>query len=79
MISKKKNRKRENKDQKDQDTKSILEDLTSRMTQVLNQTPTQVQTPSHDYTTQIGIKSMINSIYGICGTKFSPIANPDMA
>ena len=31
------------------------------------------------HTKQIGIKSMINSIYGICGTKFSPIANPDMA
>lgn len=31
------------------------------------------------HTKQIGIKSMINSIYGICGTKYSPIANPDMA
>lgn len=31
------------------------------------------------HTIQIGIKSMINSIYGCLGTSFSPIANPDMA
>lgn len=30
-------------------------------------------------TAQLGIKSMINSIYGCMGTSFSPIANPDIA
>ena len=31
------------------------------------------------HTVQIGIKAMINSIYGCMGTSFSPIANPDIA
>ena len=31
------------------------------------------------HTAQIGIKAMINSIYGCMGTSFSPIANPDIA
>lgn len=30
-------------------------------------------------TAQLGIKAMINSIYGCMGTSFSPIANPDIA
>lgn len=40
----------------------------------------QLETDEENYhTAQIGIKAMINSIYGLMGTPFSPIANPDMA
>lgn len=40
----------------------------------------QLETDEQNYhTVQLGIKAMINSIYGCMGTKFSPIANPDMA
>ena len=40
----------------------------------------QTETDEENYnTTQLGIKSMINSIYGCMGTSFSPIANPDIA
>lgn len=40
----------------------------------------QLETDEVNYhTIQIGIKSMINSIYGCMGTSFSPIANPDIA
>ena len=28
---------------------------------------------------QKGVKTSLNSIYGMCGTPFSPIANPDIA
>ena len=39
-----------------------------------------LKTDSENYNTaQLGIKSMINSIYGCMGTSFSPIANPDIA
>ena len=39
-----------------------------------------LKTDSENYkTAQLGIKSMINSIYGCMGTSFSPIANPDIA
>lgn len=39
-----------------------------------------LETDEENYhTTQIGIKAMINSIYGCMGTSFSPIANPDIA
>ena len=38
------------------------------------------ETDEENYNTaQLGIKSMINSIYGCMGTSFSPIANPDIA
>lgn len=41
---------------------------------------TRLQMESENYNTaQLGIKSMINSIYGCMGTTFSPIANPDIA
>ena len=33
----------------------------------------------NNHTGQIGVKAMINSIYGIMGTPHSPIANPDIA
>lgn len=33
----------------------------------------------NSHTGQIGVKAMINSIYGIMGTGHSPIANPDIA
>lgn len=33
----------------------------------------------NNHTAQIGVKAMINSIYGIMGTGHSPIANPDIA
>ena len=40
----------------------------------------QLETNEEVYNTaQLGIKSMINSIYGCMGTSFSPIANPDIA
>ena len=40
----------------------------------------QLETDEENYhTAQIGIKAMINSIYGCMGTNFSPIANPDIA
>ena len=39
-----------------------------------------LKTDSENYNTaQLGIKAMINSIYGCMGTSFSPIANPDIA
>lgn len=39
-----------------------------------------LETDEENYNTaQLGIKSMINSIYGCMGTSFSPIANPDIA
>ena len=41
---------------------------------ILNET---IEENSH--TGQIGVKAMINSIYGIMGTPHSPIANPDIA
>lgn len=41
---------------------------------------TKLESDEENYhTAQIGIKAMINSIYGCMGTSFSPIANPDIA
>lgn len=45
-----------------------------------NEEKTKLETDEENFNSmQLGIKAMINSIYGCMGTAFSPIANPDIA